>query len=241
MEEEVLRTFLFPSFLPSSSTSPPLPFEPIPSLSSTHSHSICLTSSLRFHTSVPTQHTRSLGLAVLRGPTIVLLSPVDGSEGELSFLSLSVSPTLPSSRSFGFTDLFPRWWCCLQRSRTLSLRPRHKRIGSTRGGRVRRGRKASLDQMLHLHAISFLVPSSRWLASKRGCVVVSSQKSSRCWRWFCLEKADSRRRDPTALRFLLLRPPFRCPTPTSKDPTYSLRFPEQCRRTLVDQRSSRRP
>ena len=32
---------------------------------------------------MPTQHTRSLGLAVLRGPTIVLLSPVDGSEGEL--------------------------------------------------------------------------------------------------------------------------------------------------------------
>ncbi|KAL7412272.1 hypothetical protein BDY24DRAFT_393835 [Mrakia frigida] len=29
---------------------------------------------------LPTQHTRSLGLAVLRGPTIVLLSPVDGSE-----------------------------------------------------------------------------------------------------------------------------------------------------------------
>jgi len=29
---------------------------------------------------VPEPHTRSLGLAVLRGPTITLLSPVDGSE-----------------------------------------------------------------------------------------------------------------------------------------------------------------
>jgi len=29
---------------------------------------------------VPEAHTRSLGLAVLRGPTITLLSPVDGSE-----------------------------------------------------------------------------------------------------------------------------------------------------------------
>ncbi|KAG5653923.1 hypothetical protein H0H81_009280 [Sphagnurus paluster] len=28
----------------------------------------------------PESHTRSLGLAVLRGPTITLLSPVDGSE-----------------------------------------------------------------------------------------------------------------------------------------------------------------
>ncbi|CED82694.1 u6 snrna-associated sm-like protein lsm7 [Phaffia rhodozyma] len=30
---------------------------------------------------LPTPHTRSLGLVVLRGPTIVLLSPMDGSEG----------------------------------------------------------------------------------------------------------------------------------------------------------------
>jgi U6 snRNA-associated Sm-like protein LSm7 len=28
----------------------------------------------------PQPHTRSLGLAVLRGPTITILSPVDGSE-----------------------------------------------------------------------------------------------------------------------------------------------------------------
>ncbi|CAE6503097.1 U6 snRNA-associated Sm-like protein LSm7 [Rhizoctonia solani] len=28
----------------------------------------------------PTPHTRSLGLAVLRGPTVTILSPVDGSE-----------------------------------------------------------------------------------------------------------------------------------------------------------------
>ena len=30
--------------------------------------------------SEPEPHTRTLGLAVLRGPTITLLSPVDGSE-----------------------------------------------------------------------------------------------------------------------------------------------------------------
>lgn len=32
------------------------------------------------HLSEPQPHTRKLGLAVLRGPTITLLSPVDGSE-----------------------------------------------------------------------------------------------------------------------------------------------------------------
>lgn len=31
-------------------------------------------------TTEPEPHTRSLGLVVLRGPTITLLSPVDGSE-----------------------------------------------------------------------------------------------------------------------------------------------------------------
>jgi hypothetical protein len=40
---------------------------------------------------VPTKHTRQLGLAVLRGPTIVLLSPLDGLEGTSSSILHNIS------------------------------------------------------------------------------------------------------------------------------------------------------
>jgi small nuclear ribonucleoprotein (snRNP)-like protein len=44
---------------------------------------------------VPVKRTRTLGLTVLRGPTIVLISPVDGSEGASSLYSSSPLQSTP--------------------------------------------------------------------------------------------------------------------------------------------------